>query len=270
MDIFAINEQTCTKCGACAEVCHLPIIDFQPNEYPKPFPEAEQFCSKCAACLIVCPTGSLTHRDIPMEQCLPIDETLRVTHDQCAQLLKARRSVRWFEDRPVPRDLIAKAIDAARYAPTGNNMQNVQWLVIDDKNKLHRFAGVGNDWLAERIRNSPMSALAAAGEKKMKAGMDLFLRDAPAVVSVHAHKDYPINATVCQIALAYFDLAAISLGLGCYWDGFFNAAANSVEPIKNEIQLPEGHQLFGSLAIGYPKYRFPRIPMRKPASISWQ
>ncbi len=75
---------------------------------------------------------------------------------------------------------------------------------------------------------------------------------------------------VCSIALAYFDLAAISLGLGCFWDGFFTGAANSFAPIRDGIQLPDGHQIFGSLALGYPKYKYRRIPVRKPASISWQ
>jgi nitroreductase/NAD-dependent dihydropyrimidine dehydrogenase PreA subunit len=270
MEIFTIDEQTCTKCGACAEVCHLPIIGFQTGEFPKPFPEAEQFCSKCAACLIVCPTKSLTHRDISLEQCPPIDASLRVTYDQCAQLLKARRSVRCFQDKAVPRDVIAQAIDAARYSPTGNNIQNLQWLVIDDREKLRRFAEVGNDWMLRTIRNSPMGSLAVPSEKKMKSGMDYFLRGAPAVVSVYAGKQYPINAITSQIALAYFDLAAISLGLGCFWDGFFSGAANSFPPIRDAIGLPAEFQIFGSLAVGYPKYKYGRIPVRKPASISWQ
>lgn len=271
MDVFTINEQTCTKCGACAEVCHYPIIDFQPGNFPKPFPEAEQFCSKCAACLIVCPTNSLVHRDISMEQCPPIDNGLRVTYDQCTQLLKARRSVRCFQNKAVPRDLIIKAIDAARYSPTGSNTQNVQWLVLDNKDQLKRFSEVGNDWMLNLVRNSPViGPLAIPGEKKMKAGLDSFLRNAPAVVSVYARKDNPINSTVCSIALAYFDLAAISLGLGCFWDGFFNGAANSFPPIRDVIELPEGYQLFGSLALGYPKYKYKRIPMRKPADIIWR
>lgn len=272
MDIFTVNEETCTKCGACAEVCHLGIIDFQENSFPKPFPEiSEQMCSKCSACLIVCPNESFIHRDVSYEECPKTDSTLDIHYEQCAQLLKTRRSIRAFKDTPVPRDIILQAIEAVRLSPTANNIQNIQWLIIDNKDIVDNFRKGGNEWMLTVIKNAPAYIpLADITEKWMNAGVDIFLRGAPVIVSVFAEKDNPGNATVCPLSLAYFDLAAINLGLGCCWDGFFTGAANNFPPIKDVIALPEEYQLYGSMAVGYPKYKYNRIPMRNQARITWR
>ena len=268
MDIFTVNEETCTKCGACAEVCHLGIIDFQENSFPKPFPEiSEQMCSKCSACLIVCPNESFIHRDVSYEECPKIDSGLRINYEQCAQLLKTRRSIRTFKDTPVPRDVILQAIEAARFSANGGNLQTVQWLIIDDKDMIDNFKKVGNEWLATTIKNGGYAPLADIIGKE---SADFFLHGAPAIVSVIGNKDNGIMAYDGPIALAYFDLAAISLGLGCFWNGFFQDAATNFPPIKDAIALPEDYQIFGSLVVGYPKYKYHRIPMRNQARITWR
>ena len=272
MDIFTVNEEICTKCGACAAVCHLGIIDFQENSFPKPFPEiSEKMCSKCSACLIVCPNESFIHRNVSYDQCPKIDSTLNISYEQCAQLLKTRRSIRAFKDTPVTRDVILQAIEAARFSPTGNNTQQVQWMIIDDKDMVDNFRKVGNAWITTVIKNAPVYApLGDIFEKRKEAGIDSFLRGAPAIVCAFAEKDNPIRTYDCTISLAYFDISAISLGLECCWDGFFVGAATSFPPIKDAIALPEEYQIYGGMAVGYPKYKYKRIPMRNQARITWR
>ncbi len=272
MDIFKVNEETCTKCGACADVCHLGIIDFQEKSFPKPFPEvSEQMCSKCSACLIVCPNESFIHRDVSYEECPKIDSTLNINYEQCAQLLKTRRSIRAFKDTPVPRDAILQAIETARFSANGGNFQTVQWLIIDDKDMIDNFRKVGNEWMLTAMKSGPTYApIADILERPIKDGADFFLRGAPAIVSAFAEKGRPISTYDCSVSLAYFDLAAISLGLGCCWDGFFTGAATNFPPIKDAIALPEEYQIYGSVAIGYPKYKYHRIPMRNQARITWR
>ena len=268
MDIFTVNKETCTKCGACAAVCQMGIINFQENSFPKPFPVvSEQMCTKCSACLIVCPNESFIHRDVSYEECPSIDSKIKISYEQCAQLLKTRRSIRTFQDKPVPRDVILQAIEAARFSPNGGNLQAVQWLIIDNLEMINNFREAGNKWLATVVKSGgPFAPLAGIFGKE---GTDFFLRGAPAIVSAFAEKDRPVSTYDCAIALAYFDLAAISLGLGCYWNGFFHLAANNFPPIKDVIDLPRDCQIFGSLAVGYPKYKYNRIPMRNQARITW-
>ncbi|MCE7059709.1 nitroreductase family protein [Dyadobacter sp. CY343] len=55
-----------------------------------------------------------------------------VNYTQFYNLCKQRRSVRWFLDRPVPRELIDKAILAANQAPSACNRQPFEFRVFDD------------------------------------------------------------------------------------------------------------------------------------------
>ncbi len=270
MDIFEVNEDTCTQCGACIEVCHLGVIDSLEGGYPKPFAETEQMCSRCGACLVVCPTDSFIHRDITLEQCPSIDASLSLSYEQCAQLIKSRRSIRVFKDTHVPREDIERCIDAARYAPTGMNLQNIQWLVIDNTETIERFRAAGIEFMKPTIASPMFAALKDIWEKRIEANIDDFMHNAPAIVAIYSHKDALGGGINTTLALAYFDLAANSFGLGCCWNGFFTAAANNYPPIKEAIALPEDHVIHSSMVVGYPKNKHYRIPQRNPANITWK
>ena len=271
MALLEVNKETCTKCGSCAGVCPGGIILFFEDKYPRPVSAADEFCLRCGHCVGVCPTGSLTHQDIPVEQCPAIEEFLQVTFEQCAQLIKSRRSIRAYQDKPVPREEITRLIDIARYAPTGHNNQEVRWLVVDDKDKLRQFEEIGHDWMRDIISKNPqMAAMFEGVLKRMEAGRPDFIRGAPALVIAHAEKNMPMASIDSSIALGYFDLAANAGGLGCCWAGFFMMAANTFPALKEAVALPEDQQVYGALMLGYPKYRHQRIPVRNPARITWQ
>ncbi|CAN5167271.1 hypothetical protein BH11ACT5_BH11ACT5_15120 [soil metagenome] len=59
-------------------------------------------------------------------------ELSSVTYDQMQELAMQRRSVRWFEQRPVPRELIDKAMLVARQAPTACNRLPYEFRIFDD------------------------------------------------------------------------------------------------------------------------------------------
>jgi hypothetical protein len=56
---------------------------------------------------------------------------------------------------------------------------------------------------------------------------------------------------------------------GC-WAGYFNTAATVFPPMQASLALPADHQVFGSMMIGYPKYRYHRMPCRKEPAITWR
>jgi nitroreductase/NAD-dependent dihydropyrimidine dehydrogenase PreA subunit len=269
--ILKIDQETCNKCGACAAVCPGGIILFRDGAFPRPVSVAAEVCVRCGHCVGVCPTGSLTHDEIPVEACLPIEDSRRVSLEQCGQLIKGRRSIRAYRDRPVPREEIESLIDIARYAPTGHNEQDVRWYVIDDPAALRRIEETGQDWLRESIAGNPVMAKLFGGIiKRLDAGHPDFIRGAPALIVAHTGKENRIASTDCTIALSYFDLAANAAGLGCCWAGFFMMAANSYPALKEALALPGDQQVCGTLMLGYPKYAYRRIPTRRPARVTWR
>jgi len=95
------------------------------------------------------------------------------------------------------------------------------------------------------------------------------LRGAPQLIIAHGQA-LPPTQTACVIALTYLELAAFAQGLGACWAGYFNAAATFYPPMQQALALPEGHQSFGAMMVGYPKFQYHRLPLRNEAKITWR
>lgn len=273
MKLIDVNPQTCQQDGICAAVCPAGLIELRAGECPVPANDAEEVCIACGHCVAVCPTGSLSRRDMPADQCPPLQENLRLTIEHCEHFLRSRRSIRTYKAQPVPRDDIRRLIEIARYAPSGHNSQCTEWLVLSNRDELWRLAGIVVDWMRWLTQEAPEFAATMhldRAVRRWEEGHDVILRDAPVVIVTHAEKENRAAPAACTIALTYLELATPSMGLGCCWAGYFNAAATTFPPMIEALPLPEGHQSFGAMMVGYPKFRYHRLPSRKPPSIVWR
>lgn len=273
MDLFEVNTETCNRDGICAACCPARIIALSSEGYPRPVEGADELCIRCGQCVAVCPTASLTHRDMPLEQCPPVDRDMLPTQQQIEHFFRARRSIRTYKNETPDPDRIQRLIEMARYAPTGHNTQCVEWAVLGDRNELRHLAGLVVDWMRWMIENMPQAAAAVHMDKTVRRweeGEDVIFRGAPMLILAHANKDLPPAPAACTIATAYLELAATTMGLGGCWAGYFMAAAGTYEPLQEALPLPQGNKCFAAMMIGYPRYRYQRLPLRKPPSITWR
>lgn len=67
---------------------------------------------------------------------------LRITIDDMLELAKRRRSVRWYDGRPVPREVIDRAIEVAAYSPSACNRQPFEFRVYDDPETCAELAQI--------------------------------------------------------------------------------------------------------------------------------
>ena len=58
------------------------------------------------------------------------------------ELVKQRRSVRKYEERPLSREQAEQILQAAVYAPSGGNNQNSHFLVIQDPECIQRLTKI--------------------------------------------------------------------------------------------------------------------------------
>ena len=65
-----------------------------------------------------------------------------MTYDQMLALAKQRRSVRWFLDKPVDRELVDKALVVARQSPSACNRLPYEFLVFDDPDQVKRIGSI--------------------------------------------------------------------------------------------------------------------------------
>ncbi|SFG78852.1 Nitroreductase [Desulfotomaculum arcticum] len=274
MSQLLIDREKCQKDGICVAECPIGIIAMEEAEgFPSYLPGTREFCIACGHCVAVCPHGALSLTGMPSGDCHPLQKELLLTPEQVRQFLTSRRSIRVYRDKPVDRETLQEIINVASYAPSGHNSQPVHWLVLQEKEKVRRFAALVVDWMRYMIQEMPerakimhLNRVVAGWEK----GEDKVTRQAPHIVLVHARGDNMMAPAACTIAMTYLELAAYGFGLGACWAGYFYAAASSYPPMQEALELPAGHKSFGAMMLGYPKLKYHRIPLRTTPRINWR
>jgi len=85
-----------------------------------------------------------TQRDDDLSRCVPYPHSdlpeCPVSYDELMVLFRRRRSVRWYQDKPVSNELIEQAVRAATLAPSACNRQPFRFYVSNDAAKAADIA----------------------------------------------------------------------------------------------------------------------------------
>ena len=146
--------------------------------------------------------------------------------EESIEFLLTRRSIRKFEDKDVPLELLIKAIDVARYAPSARNSQPWEFIIVQDREKLEALADM---YTWARPLKRAKACIAVVTDPK---------------ISPQTHLVDGANATI------YLWLALHALGLGAVW---INALEN--KEMKKALKIPDDKNLLAILAIGWPAER---------------
>jgi nitroreductase/NAD-dependent dihydropyrimidine dehydrogenase PreA subunit len=265
MSLFTINPDTCLRDGLCVAECPSYIIETQEEGCPPvPVPWAEETCINCGHCVAVCPVGALSLNTMSPEECADVRPDLLPAWPQVEHLLRTRRSIRSFEDRPVPPADVERLIEVATYAPSGSNSQPVEWLVIYDTGLVRRLAPMMRDVLLRAWCVPRYNRIFTLARDQ---GYDVVCRGAPHIIFALTPPGAERHAA---ISVTYLELAAYSMGLAACWCGFATGAVGASPELQAVIGLPEGRTAAAALLVGYPRYTYQRIPLRNPARVAWR
>ena len=98
------------------------------------------------------------------------------------ELIKARRSIRKFQDKPVPEDLLVKAIELAAWAPNGGNFQPWKFLIVTNKDLIRKMGDVVKA-KTELMASWPEAVICGDVLERWRKTSDFF-RGAPACIAV--------------------------------------------------------------------------------------
>ncbi|MEI6512874.1 MAG: nitroreductase family protein [bacterium] len=139
------------------------------------------------------------------------------------ECLKTRRSVRSYQNRAVPKEILEDIVDCGRLAATGMNLQPWEFVVVTDKERLQAIADLTD--------------------------YGKFIPDAGACIAVicSENKFYVEDGSAATENIL---LAAKAHGLGSCW-----VSADKkiyADPIREYLGAPAGFKLLSLVTIGYP------------------
>ncbi len=153
-------------------------------------------------------------------------------------IIRERKSVRKYSDRPVEREKVLKCIEAARLAPSAENVQPWRFIVVDDP------------VLREKLCSGACSGIYRPTR---------FIVNAPVVVVILARIDLLANVIgrrvqgtqfyLLDIGIAgeHLVLQAQELGIGTCWIGWFSS-----KKVRNTLSIPQRYRVVSLIAMGYP------------------
>lgn len=175
-----------------------------------------------------------------------------------SELLKKRRSVRDYEDKEVPLDILIQIINESCLAPSSSNRQPWRFIIIINRDVIRRISDECKRNLLDKIKRDPAS---------MSSEYEAMLRDkhfnvfynAPCLVFIVGPKKLRSVEEDCALAASYFMFSACAKGLATCWIGL-GKFINDRE-LLDLIGLFESDRIVAPVIIGYPK-DIPGIPDR--------
>jgi nitroreductase len=170
-------------------------------------------------------------------------------------LMMKRRSVRNFDDKDIPEEIIKKLLDVVTHAPSGGNIQPISVIVVQDAEARKELAKMVGDqpW----VRNAPLSMIFCIDFHRIKKWASMF------------DTEYEGEKASLSFLIAYADLMcaaqnvvilAESHGLGSVYIG---TILDVIDEARKYFSMPKLVLPMMVLSVGYPKTMPKNIPKIK-------
>jgi nitroreductase len=207
--------------------------------------------------------------------------------DELYEVMRCAPSTRRFTEEPVPREVLERVLENARFAPSGGNRQGWSVIVITDRDTRRRLRELYEPaWASYTEQNGARAVLDAAepppgmtpGRMRMLRGADEFARtfdevpvhllvlvDLDALARVDATLDRP---SIVGGASIYPFVQNLLLGIRA--EGLGSAFTTLLTPAEPEIRallgIPDGIAVAGHISVGHRADDWPKKLSRKPVS----
>lgn len=190
--------------------------------------------------------------------------------------LRTTGTCRYFTTEPVGDDLLVEALDAARFAPQGGNLQPVRWVVVRDRDKLATLA----QWYLElwepyfaAITGGARGTGVGTGTQRAADDFARSLADIPALVVVCAKLSTlwatdekldrlsVVGGASIYPSVQSFCLACRALGLGT---AMTTLLCQREDEVRGLLEIPGDTATAAHIAVGRPARPWPSRLRRRP------
>jgi len=189
--------------------------------------------------------------------------------------IRSRRSVRDFQDRMIPDDVVNKIIEAGRFAPSALNRQPWQFIVIQDRKTIRELSGI----IFLRIKSLyPFFPLLgffkkslrdekflSAMKKTVESDPEAVFYKAPLVVAVANDTRFDDTRMDCSFAAQNMMLAASSYGIGSCFIGRGKVIPKRL--LQKRFGLPAYYDFNVWVVFGYPRDAQRTAPPRREDTV---
>lgn len=268
MSVIGINKEKCSNCKQCIQECGR-VYFYVDNNGEVVFNERLNACNICGHCIAICPEDAILTKDLDDVETYPgIDtpETI-VESEKLLRLLRAKRSIRRYKNKKVPKELLEKVFEAMRYAPSASNARKWRYVILSDP---ERIKALNNEVVKANYAYMGFQS----GEQAIKyfesTGRGIFYNAPHLIVLYYRIVEKSsimigLRANDAGIALTYGMLEAESLGLGTCWIGLVQGAVPMNKEILNVLGIKG--MVLGTFTLGYPAVKYRRTAPRPPLKI---
>ena len=150
-------------------------------------------------------------------------------------LFLSRRSIRRYENKDIPEDVLQQILETGRQAPSAANRQPIRFVIVNDHDILKNLC---DNLITRFVKNAPVVIVGCADIKSLLTG-----------------KWAVVDAT---IAMQNMVIAAWTLGIGSCWIGACNE-----KKVKEMLKIPDKWKVVALLTFGYPAEK-PKPKKKKP------
>jgi len=175
------------------------------------------------------------------------------------EAIRSRRSLRQLDARPVPRELLDQALEAACLAPAPHHTRPWRYVVVSAERRAALADAMGAAWRADLERDGHPQALI---ERLLRRSRRQII-DAPALVLAcltheglrkwpderRARNEWAMAQQSVGAGLQNLMLAAHALGLASYW---ISAPLFAPEAAAEALSLPDDVVAQALVVVGYP------------------
>ncbi len=180
------------------------------------------------------------------------------------KIINKRKSIRTFEPKKVPKNVLVDLIKDAVKAPNASNAQSWRFYIVNKeatRKKITNVLWICYSRFKAKIKNKPL-------DKYQKIANEFYSNFGGAQNIILIYRDsastkYPeMQIQSVSAAIENMVLSAVNKGLGTCWMGTLNGPIEK-KKLKKILKTPVHHELVATLVIGYPKKGFKPLKRKK-------